>query len=76
MKLQWVENHVKFIFFSKYSFFLVWYQQIFKGNIDDGFCLGLGLHNGQLEIMTKYFESDILIATPLGIQKENANERM
>eukprot|EP01080_Neovahlkampfia_damariscottae_P008125 gene8125-12585_t len=54
----------------------LWYQQIFKGNIDDSFCLGLQLHNGQFEIMTKYFESDILIATPLGIQKENNNDRM
>jgi U3 small nucleolar RNA-associated protein 25 len=54
----------------------LWYKQIFKGNIDDSFCLGVSLHNGQLELMSKYFEADIFIASPLGIQKENENNRM
>lgn len=47
-----------------------WYHSIFEGNLDDNFVLGLSLHNGQLEIMSKFETADILIATPLGMQKE------
>jgi U3 small nucleolar RNA-associated protein 25 len=54
----------------------LWYKQIFDGSIDDEFCLGLSLHQGQLEIMSKLFSSDIIIATPLGIQQENSKGKM
>lgn len=47
-----------------------WYKQIFKGSIDDDFVLGLLLKNGQLEIMSQLNDSDVIIATPLGIEKE------
>lgn len=51
-----------------------WYQSIFDGNLDDNFVLGLSLRNGQLELMSKFEQSDILIATPLGMQKEASED--
>lgn len=48
-----------------------WYKQIFKGSVDDEFCLGITLRNGQLEIMSKEKDSDIIIATPVMIQQLN-----
>lgn len=47
-----------------------WYKQIFQGSVDDDFALGVLLKNGQLEIMSNLNESDVIIATPLGIEKE------
>jgi hypothetical protein len=54
-----------------------WYQEIFKGNTDDDFSLGMTLHeyHGQFEIMSKVQGSDIIIATPVGIQRENLNDK-
>ncbi|KAG2383448.1 hypothetical protein C9374_004119 [Naegleria lovaniensis] len=55
----------------------VWWQQIFEGNTNEEFSLGLKLkdHHGQLEIMAPVAESDVIIATPIGIQLENVADR-
>ncbi|KAL9647883.1 hypothetical protein ABK040_008156 [Willaertia magna] len=50
-----------------------WYQEIFEGNTNEDFSLGLALkeNHGQLEIMAPIDEADIIIATPLGVIKDN-----
>lgn len=55
----------------------VWWQQLFEGNTNEEFSLGLKLkdYHGQLEIMALVAESDIIIATPIGIQLENVADR-
>jgi U3 small nucleolar RNA-associated protein 25 len=54
-----------------------WYREIFLGNTDDDFSLGITLHDyhGQFEIMSKVQTSDIIIATPLGIRRENTKDK-
>ena len=55
----------------------IWWQKIFEGNTNEEFSLGIKLreNHGQLEIMAGVSESDIIIATPLGIQQENVADR-
>lgn len=61
--------------FSLLTMFVVWYKQIFKGSVNDDFCLGITLHNGQLELMSPLHTSDIIIATPVGVMRNNTNNR-
>ncbi|KAL0484973.1 Diexf [Acrasis kona] len=54
-----------------------WFKELFKGNTDDDFSMGLTLHHahGQFELLSKVLSSDIIIATPVAIQRENSSGR-
>ena len=45
------------------------FQTAFKGNIDDDFRIGLRLSRRTLRLYTDFFRSDIVLASPLGLQR-------
>uniref|UniRef100_A0A336MKR4 CSON002566 protein n=1 Tax=Culicoides sonorensis TaxID=179676 RepID=A0A336MKR4_CULSO len=44
------------------------YEKIFAGNVDDNFRLGLCLTKKNIRLYTDYYNSDIIIASPLGLR--------
>ncbi|XP_014769386.1 U3 small nucleolar RNA-associated protein 25 homolog isoform X1 [Octopus bimaculoides] len=44
------------------------YAATFAGNIDDHFKIGLGISQKKLQIYTKFYSSDIIIGSPLGLR--------
>ncbi|CAI9729611.1 digestive organ expansion factor homolog [Octopus vulgaris] len=44
------------------------YVATFAGNIDDHFKIGLGISQKKLQIYTKFYSSDIIIGSPLGLR--------
>lgn len=45
------------------------YQREFEGNIDDNFCVGVKLFPGKLDVYAHPLNSDIIIASPLGLRR-------
>lgn len=44
------------------------YQKIFSGNIDDHFRIGVSVAKKTLKLYSKFYGSDIIIASPLGLR--------
>ncbi|KNH05947.1 hypothetical protein XU18_3109 [Perkinsela sp. CCAP 1560/4] len=43
------------------------YRVLFEGNVDDRFCIGIKLHRRRAVLYSEYKQSDILVASPLGL---------
>lgn len=44
------------------------YMETFTGNQDDAFKIGLRYQSGLLHLFTPFYNSDIIIASPLGLK--------
>ena len=44
------------------------YDELFAGNIDDHFRIGVGISKGTMKLYSKFYESDIILASPLGLR--------
>jgi hypothetical protein len=45
------------------------FKKTFAGNIDDDFKLGISLSRKQMKLYSPFYESDLIIATPLGLRR-------
>uniref|UniRef100_A0A182YQW3 U3 small nucleolar RNA-associated protein 25 homolog n=1 Tax=Anopheles stephensi TaxID=30069 RepID=A0A182YQW3_ANOST len=44
------------------------YERTFAGNIDDNFRLGIAFNRSTMKLYAKYYSSDVIIASPLGLR--------
>ncbi|KAK2710338.1 U3 small nucleolar RNA-associated protein 25 homolog [Artemia franciscana] len=44
------------------------YQETFKGNTDDSFRIGMAITKKSLKLYTNFYNSDLIIASPLGLR--------
>ena len=44
------------------------FKNMFEGNIDDGFRIGISLSKNAMKLYSQFYSSDIIIATPLGLR--------
>ena len=44
------------------------YQEMFAGNIDDCFRVGVAVKRNMVRLYSKFYSSDIIIASPLGLR--------
>ena len=47
---------------------------MFAGNIDDCFRIGISASEKSLELYAKFYSSDIIVASPLGLRTIIGNE--
>ena len=50
------------------------FKQMFAGNIDDCFRIGISASKKSLELYAKFYSSDIIVASPLGLRTIIGNE--
>ena len=55
---------------SMLNILLVSYQLLFTGNCDDCFCFGIRYTQRSLTLMSPLYESDIIVASSLGLRLE------
>lgn len=48
------------------------FRYTFRGNCDDDFKLGIQLYRKQMKLYTDFYDSDIIVASPLGLQRSQA----
>ncbi len=44
------------------------FNTMFTGNYDDHFRIGIGIAKKSLKLYTKFYSSDIILASPLGLR--------
>ncbi|XP_058445373.1 U3 small nucleolar RNA-associated protein 25 homolog [Malaya genurostris] len=44
------------------------YEKMFSGNTDDNFRIGISFSKSSLKLYTKYYNSDLILASPLGLR--------
>ena len=44
------------------------FKQMFAGNIDDCFRIGISVMRKSMKLYTKFYSSDIIVASPLGLR--------
>ncbi|XP_053670111.1 U3 small nucleolar RNA-associated protein 25 homolog [Anopheles nili] len=44
------------------------YERTFAGNIDDNFRLGIAVNRSSMKLYAKYYSSDVIVASPLGLR--------
>jgi hypothetical protein len=50
------------------------FQKTFLGNIDDDFRLGVSLSNRQVKLFAPFYDSDLIVASPLGLRRVMGGE--
>ena len=50
------------------------FKQMFAGNIDDCFRLGISVMRKSMRLYTKFYSADIIIASPLGLRTIIGNQ--
>lgn len=48
------------------------HSRIFRGNVDDDFKLGISLSKKAIKLFADFYESDFIIASPLGLRRSSA----
>lgn len=48
------------------------YSRTFRGNIDDDFKLGIAFSKRSIKLYTEFYDSDLIVASPLGLRRESA----
>lgn len=48
------------------------HSRTFRGNVDDDFKLGISLSNKAIKLFSDFYESDFIIASPLGMRRSTA----
>ncbi|XP_021712701.1 digestive organ expansion factor homolog [Aedes aegypti] len=44
------------------------YERLFSGNTDDNFRIGISFSKSSMKLYTKYYNSDLILASPLGLR--------
>lgn len=49
-------------------------MEIFKGNVDDNFRVGIKMTKKTVKMFSEFFQCDIIMASPLGIRRSIEKE--
>jgi hypothetical protein len=60
---------LKLDFYSKFFYLcLEEYDELFGGNVDDFFRIGMSISKKTLKLYTDFYSSDLIIASPVGLK--------
>ena len=51
------------------------HREIFRGNIDDSFRVGMKVTRKSLKLYSEFYQSDLIIASPLGLRMSIEKEK-